>query len=145
MEKKNYLKIGGLWVMILRLHTSWKNLLPPSSVKSLWCWLCRFYVFLQLCFASVHGGGSVPIVSNNVLLAALNKMAVLATGPSSWKVNYSYYHSFGMSENYLVFIEQPLIVNSMKLITSQIKGKCMHDCMTWSPEEQVVYRCSQGT
>jgi len=69
-------------------------------------------------------------------------MAILATIPSSWKVNFSYYHSFGMSENYLVFIEQPMIVNSMKLIASQIKGKCMHECMTWSPEEQVVYLCS---
>jgi len=70
---------------------------------------------------------------------ALSKMAILATIPSSCKVNFSYYHSFGMSENYLVFIEQPLIVNSMKLITSQIKGKCMHDCMTWSPEEQNIF------
>jgi len=80
--------------------------------------------------------------NNVVLLAAISKMAIVATIPSSWKVNFSYYHSFGMSENYLVFIEQPLTVNSMKLITSQIKGKCMHDCMTWSPEEQVVYHCS---
>jgi carotenoid cleavage dioxygenase-like enzyme len=47
-----------------------------------------------------------------------------------------------MSENYLVFIEQPLIINAMKLVTSQIKGKCMRDCMTWSPEEQVVYGCN---
>jgi carotenoid cleavage dioxygenase-like enzyme len=42
-----------------------------------------------------------------------------------------------MSENYLVFIEQPLIINAMKLVTSQVKGKCMRDCMTWSPEELV--------
>lgn len=100
-------------------------------------------MFFQLCFTPVHGSGYVLIICNNVfLLSALSKMAILATIPSSWKVNFSYYHSFGMSENYLVFIEQPMIVNSMKLIASQIKGKCMHECMTWSPEEQVVYLCS---
>jgi carotenoid cleavage dioxygenase-like enzyme len=44
-----------------------------------------------------------------------------------------------MSENYLVFIEQPLIVNSMKVITSQIKGRSMHDCLTWHPEEQNIF------
>lgn len=100
-------------------------------------------MFFQLCFTSVHGGGSVLIICNNVvLLAALSKMAILVTIPSSCKVNFSYYHSFGMSENYLVFIEQPLIVNSMKVITSQIKGRSMHDCLTWHPEEQVVYHCS---
>jgi hypothetical protein len=68
---------------------------------------------------------------------ALKKAAILVTIPSSWKTNMSYYHSFGMSENYIVFIEQPLIINSMKLVTSQVKGRCMQDCMTWSPEEQV--------
>ena len=100
-------------------------------------------MFFQLCFTPVHGGGSVLSICNNVvLLAALSKMTILATIPSSWKVNFSYYHSFGMSENYLVFIEQPMMVNSMKLIASQIKGKCMHECMTWNPEEQVMYRCS---
>jgi beta,beta-carotene 9',10'-dioxygenase len=71
---------------------------------------------------------------------ALSKAAILVTIPSSWKTNMSYYHSFGMSENYIVFIEQPLIINSMKLVTSQVKGKCMRDCMTWSPEEQVSAR-----
>jgi len=104
---------------------------------------CVVYFCFSKWFTSVHGGGSVLIICNNVVLpTALSKMTILATIPSSCKVNFSYYHSFGMSENYLVFIEQPLIVNSMKLITSQIKGKCMHDCMTWSPEEQVVYCCS---
>jgi len=129
--------------MITGLQTFWKNLLHISAVrKSVWYLLCRLFVFFQLCFTSVHGGGSALITCNNVLLAALSKMVILATIPSSCKVNFSYYHSFGMSENYFVFIEQPLIVNSMKLITSQIKGKCMHECMTWSPEEQVVYCCS---
>jgi beta,beta-carotene 9',10'-dioxygenase len=76
--------------------------------------------------------------NNVVLLAALNKTAILTTIPSSCKANVSYYHSFGMSENYLVFIEQPLIINAMKLIASQIQGKCMRDCMTWSPDELVM-------
>jgi hypothetical protein len=72
-----------------------------------------------------------------VLPIALSKTAILATIPSSWKTNMCYYHSFGMSENYLVFIEQPLIISAMKLVTSQVKGKSMWDCMTWNPEELV--------
>lgn len=130
--------------MIPLLLTSWKNLLPPSSAKSsMWCLLCRVYGIFQLCFTSVHEGGSLLFLRNNVLsLAALKKTAILATIPTSWTANFSYYHSFGMSENYLVFIEQPLIINSMKLITSQIKGRCMRDCMTWSPDERVMYCCS---
>ncbi|KDR21650.1 beta,beta-carotene 15,15'-dioxygenase-like [Zootermopsis nevadensis] len=66
---------------------------------------------------------------------ALSKAAILTTIPSSWTTNMCYYHSFGMSENYIVFIEQPLIISSMKLVTSQVKGKCLRDCMTWNPQE----------
>jgi carotenoid cleavage dioxygenase-like enzyme len=44
-----------------------------------------------------------------------------------------------MSENYLVFIEQPLILNTMKLVTTQVKGKSLRDCMTWSPKELVRF------
>lgn len=77
-----------------------------------------------------------PAAASGKAQDALNKAAILVTIPSSWKTNMSYYHSFGMSENYIVFIEQPLIINSMKLVTSQVKGRCMRDCMTWTPEEQ---------
>lgn len=74
---------------------------------------------------------------NIVLSVALSKAAILTTIPSSWTTNMCYYHSFGMSENYIVFIEQPLIISSMKLVTSQVKGKCLRDCMTWNPQELV--------
>ncbi|PNF43183.1 hypothetical protein B7P43_G15677 [Cryptotermes secundus] len=77
-----------------------------------------------------------PAAASGKAQDALSKAAVLVTIPSSWKTSMSYYHSFGMSENYIVFIEQPLIINSMKLVTAQVKGRCMRDCMTWSPEEQ---------
>lgn len=66
---------------------------------------------------------------------ALKKAVILTTISSSWKTSMSYYHSFGMSENYIVFIEQPLVVSAVKLATSQVKGHSMRDCMNWSPEE----------
>nr|XP_053636369.1 carotenoid-cleaving dioxygenase, mitochondrial-like [Cherax quadricarinatus] len=61
----------------------------------------------------------------------------LAAISSSWKASYSYYHSFGMTENYLVFLEQPLLVNTLKLATSQLKGRAFTDCLDWHPQEKV--------
>lgn len=63
----------------------------------------------------------------------------LATVSSSWKACYSYYHSFGMSENYLVFLEQPLLVNTLKLATSQLKSRSLSDCFEWHPQEKVKF------
>ncbi|KAL7647120.1 UNVERIFIED_CONTAM: hypothetical protein RMT77_002378 [Armadillidium vulgare] len=63
----------------------------------------------------------------------------IATLPSSWKASYSYIHSFGLTENYLVFLEQPLLVNVLRLATSQVKGRSLNDCLEWHPQELVKF------
>ncbi|CAG0883383.1 unnamed protein product [Cyprideis torosa] len=55
--------------------------------------------------------------------------------PSRWHGLFSYYHSFGMTESYFVFIEQPFVIHSTSLITSQIKGSTFRDSMEWRPQE----------
>ncbi|XP_042873992.1 beta,beta-carotene 15,15'-dioxygenase-like [Penaeus japonicus] len=64
---------------------------------------------------------------------------IVGTIPSSFRASFSYYHSFGMSEEHLLFLEQPLLVNTLKLATSQIKSRAMHDCMEWHPQEKVKF------
>lgn len=51
----------------------------------------------------------------------------------------AYYHSFGMSENYVVFVEQPLRLNIMKIMLSQIQGKPFSGIMSWEPEHNTVF------
>ncbi|XP_037795664.1 beta,beta-carotene 15,15'-dioxygenase-like [Penaeus monodon] len=68
-----------------------------------------------------------------------NSARIVGTIPSSFRASFSYYHSFGMSEEYLLFLEQPLLVNTLKLATSQIKSRAMHDCMEWHPQEKVKF------
>ncbi|XP_078538135.1 carotenoid-cleaving dioxygenase, mitochondrial-like [Lissotriton helveticus] len=51
----------------------------------------------------------------------------------------SYYHSFGMTENYVVFIEQPLKIDLMRLITAQLRGKGFSGAIKWTPEENTVF------
>uniref|UniRef100_H0VFN5 Carotenoid-cleaving dioxygenase, mitochondrial n=1 Tax=Cavia porcellus TaxID=10141 RepID=H0VFN5_CAVPO len=46
----------------------------------------------------------------------------------------SYYHSFGMTKNYIIFIEQPLKINLWKIITSKIRGKAFSDGISWEPQ-----------
>ncbi|XP_046576729.1 beta,beta-carotene 15,15'-dioxygenase-like, partial [Haliotis rubra] len=43
------------------------------------------------------------------------RASLVSTIPSRWKVNISYNHSFGMSENYFVVLEQTLVANLLKL------------------------------
>jgi carotenoid cleavage dioxygenase-like enzyme len=43
---------------------------------------------------------------------AFSEPKIVATFPSRWKMSHSYYHSFGITENYFVFVEYPLIANA---------------------------------
>ncbi|XP_066514617.1 carotenoid-cleaving dioxygenase, mitochondrial [Hoplias malabaricus] len=51
----------------------------------------------------------------------------------------SYYHSFAMSENYVVFIEQPIKMDLFKIVTSKLRGKNISDGIYWDPQQETVF------
>lgn len=44
---------------------------------------------------------------------------------------FSYTHSFFVTENFIIFVEQPLLVNGYKLATCTPKGRPLADCLEW--------------
>ena len=69
----------------------------------------------------------------------LSSAKVVASIPSRMTTCFSYYHSFGMTENYLVMIEQPWVANSIKLAASKLKGSTFYECLDWCPKEKNVF------
>uniref|UniRef100_A0A2R9C4Q2 Carotenoid-cleaving dioxygenase, mitochondrial n=1 Tax=Pan paniscus TaxID=9597 RepID=A0A2R9C4Q2_PANPA len=59
---------------------------------------------------------------------------VICSIASTEKGKPSYYHSFGMTRNYIIFIEQPLKMNLWKIATSKIRGKAFSDGISWEPQ-----------
>ncbi|NXY86536.1 BCDO2 oxygenase, partial [Alcedo cyanopectus] len=55
------------------------------------------------------------------------------------KMKPSYYHSFGMSENYIIFIEQPIKLNLLQIITSKLRGKTIADGIRWEPQYNTFF------
>lgn len=55
------------------------------------------------------------------------------------KMRPSYYHSFGMTENYVIFVEQPVKMDLMKIITNKMAGKSVADAMKWEPDEHTRF------
>ncbi|XP_034406090.1 beta,beta-carotene 9',10'-oxygenase-like [Cyclopterus lumpus] len=51
----------------------------------------------------------------------------------------SYYHSFAMSENYVVFIEQPIKMDLLKIVTCKLRGKALSDGIYWDPKQDTVF------
>ncbi|XP_075910043.1 beta,beta-carotene 15,15'-dioxygenase [Petromyzon marinus] len=68
--------------------------------------------------------------------SGLRGLEVLCTVPSRWRFSPSYYHSFGLTPRYLVFIEQPLKLDLVKLATAYFRGANWASCMTWLPDDK---------
>lgn len=44
-----------------------------------------------------------------------------------------------MSENYIVFIEQPIKLDLLKFMLYRIQGKSFHKCMKWEPQYDTIF------
>ena len=69
----------------------------------------------------------------------LSRAKIHATISSSWTTCIAYYHSWGLTPNFVVFCELPLLVNGFKLATATPKGKPLKDCFEWHPKENARF------
>ncbi|QQP40214.1 Betacarotene 15_15'monooxygenase 1 [Caligus rogercresseyi] len=60
----------------------------------------------------------------------------VATIPSRFPGHIGYFHTFGMTDNYLIFCEQPLAYQVDKLKRHKSEGKSFRDCLEWIPQER---------
>lgn len=69
---------------------------------------------------------------------ALKKAEVICTVPCRSLLTPSYYHSFGMTENYFIFIEQPFKLDILKMATAYMRGVNWASCLKFCPEENTL-------
>ncbi|XP_077988510.1 carotenoid-cleaving dioxygenase, mitochondrial-like [Glandiceps talaboti] len=60
---------------------------------------------------------------------------VICTVPSRYRSAPSYYHSFAITDNYIIFLEQPLYLSLWKILTAKIRGIPIIDAMTFDRDE----------
>lgn len=67
----------------------------------------------------------------------LEHVEVLCSIASRSLFSPSYYHSFGITENYIVFLEQPFKMDILKMATAYIRGVSWGSCLTFHKEDVV--------
>lgn len=70
----------------------------------------------------------------------LKDAKVVASVPSHRKLEPSYFHSFAMTENYWVFVEQPLVLKLGKIIEGSIINRCPAESIKWMSDEDTFFR-----
>ncbi|XP_062966855.1 beta,beta-carotene 15,15'-dioxygenase [Cynocephalus volans] len=66
----------------------------------------------------------------------LKHVEVFCSIPSHSLLSPSYYHSFGITENYVVFLEQPFKLDILKLATAYMRGVTWASCLTFHREDK---------
>ncbi|XP_017397349.1 beta,beta-carotene 15,15'-dioxygenase [Cebus imitator] len=61
---------------------------------------------------------------------------VFCSIPSRSLLSPSYYHSFGVTENYVIFLEQPFRLDILKMATAYIRGVNWASCLAFHREEK---------
>nr|XP_006122733.1 beta,beta-carotene 15,15'-dioxygenase isoform X1 [Pelodiscus sinensis] len=68
--------------------------------------------------------------------SCLKHLEVVCSIPSHSLLHPSYYHSFGITENYIIFIEQPFKLDILKLATAYFRGVNWASCLSFHKEEK---------
>uniref|UniRef100_G1SEP0 Beta-carotene oxygenase 1 n=1 Tax=Oryctolagus cuniculus TaxID=9986 RepID=G1SEP0_RABIT len=78
----------------------------------------------------------VPEAKGKGKRSPLTQAEAFCSVPSRSLLSPSYYHSFGITENYLVFLEQPFKLDILKMATAYIRGVSWASCMAFHPEDK---------
>ncbi|CAL4069525.1 unnamed protein product, partial [Meganyctiphanes norvegica] len=76
-------------------------------------------------------------------LSSIEQGSVVASMPCQWKMSPGYYHSFHITDNYFILIEQPLGVSVPKLVAASLKNKGMVHAMKWHKDVPTKFRIAR--
>lgn len=71
------------------------------------------------------------------MISSLQQAEIVASIPCQWKMYPSYYHSFGISDEYFVFVEQPFVFSLRKFFFNHFLGKPYLGAIEWYPDQKV--------
>ncbi|XP_048211009.1 beta,beta-carotene 15,15'-dioxygenase isoform X2 [Perognathus longimembris pacificus] len=79
---------------------------------------------------------SVPEEDQRRGKSPLKHTEVFCSIPSRSLLSPSYYHSFGLTDNHVVFLEQPFKLDILKMATAYMRGVSWASCMTFHKEDK---------
>ncbi|XP_062327986.1 beta,beta-carotene 15,15'-dioxygenase [Osmerus eperlanus] len=69
---------------------------------------------------------------------ALRKVEMVCSIPFRSTLFPSYFHSFGMTENYIIFVEQPFKLDILRLATAYFRGVNWGSCLKYDKEDTTL-------
>ncbi|XP_045113371.1 beta,beta-carotene 15,15'-dioxygenase-like [Portunus trituberculatus] len=80
-----------------------------------------------------------PAVVDGKKKSSLDQAKVVSNIPCEKKLQPSYYHSFGITENYFIFVEQPYVLNLKNFLLNAFLGKSFLASMEWHSKKKTKF------
>ncbi|KAF7995756.1 hypothetical protein HCN44_006863 [Aphidius gifuensis] len=64
---------------------------------------------------------------------------IISKIPARWKLNPAYMHTFGITDNFFIIIEQPLAISLINMLGAQLKNKPLATCLKWHDDENTLF------
>lgn len=71
-------------------------------------------------------------------LSMFEQATIVAKVPSRWLLNPSYMHTFGITENYFIIVEQPLAISLLGVMSCHIKQEPLSSALKWHENENTL-------
>lgn len=65
---------------------------------------------------------------------------IVASVPTRWRMNPSYMHTFGITDNYYIIIEQPLAISFTTMFKCHLMNEPLCTCLKWHDNENVTIK-----
>ncbi|KAL0266943.1 UNVERIFIED_CONTAM: hypothetical protein PYX00_009347 [Menopon gallinae] len=116
-------------------HTAHPHVLPDGTVYNLGTYISKTgpkYCIIE--FAKTEGTGAAFPAGGSMF----DQARMVASVPTRWKLHPGYMHTFGMTENYFVIVEQPLSVSVTAVVTNTLLDRPLAESLKWYPEEKTI-------
>ncbi|XP_046590083.1 carotenoid isomerooxygenase isoform X2 [Neodiprion lecontei] len=118
-------------------HTAHPHVMTDGTVYNLGMSItARGPAYSVICFPPNRI--TVDETGNEKKLSMFDQATVVATVHSRWTLNPSYMHTFGITDNYFIIIEQPLSVALLTMAVSQFTNDRLCSCLKWYENEKTL-------
>lgn len=118
-------------------HTSHPHVMSDGTVYNIGMSITsRGPVYNVVCFSPSRV--TVDDNGEEKELSMFDQATIVASVPSRWLLNPSYMHTFGITENFFVIVEQPLAVSLLGILSAHVKGGPMCTALKWHENENTL-------
>ncbi|XP_053676570.1 carotenoid isomerooxygenase [Anopheles nili] len=114
-------------------HTSHPHVMSDGTVYNLGCSVTRT-------------GPAYTIIQFPQGPGMFENARIVASVPARWKFHPGYMHTFGITENFFVVVEQPLSVSVPTMVVGQLRNRPMAAALKWFERQQThIYLLDRDT